>query len=265
MTEGGATARRAIFISGGGSGIGRATARFFAARGWLVGLGDIDERGMAETEALLPDGSCSCHAMDVRVPAQWDRALAAFTALSGGRLDLLFNNAGIALAGTLDASSPEAIERLVQINISGVIHGARAGFPLLAATPGSALVNTGSAAGIYGMPGLAVYAASKFAVRGLTEALELEWAPRGVRVRSIMPSFIDTPLLDAGVAGSNATARDKVRAQGLEFTPVEQVAEAVWRVAEGNKVHLLVGKTARRLGFAARWAPGLLRRGARRR
>ena len=256
--------RRAIFITGGGSGIGRATARLFAARGWLVGLADIDEDGLAATAALLPD-ACSRHVMDVRDPAQWQRALAAFAGRSGGRLDLLFNNAGVALGGTLEASGVEAIDRLVQVNILGVMYGARAAFPLLAATPGSCLVNTGSAAGLYGLPGVSVYAASKFAVRGLTEALELEWAPHGIRVRSIMPSFIDTPLLDATVAGTNITAREQVRAQRLEFTPVEQVAEAVWRVAQGDKVHLLVGKTARRIGFAARWMPGTLRRQFRRR
>ena len=252
--------QKAIFITGGGSGIGRATARLFAARGWRVGLADINPAGLAETAALLPRGAATQHRMDVRDRNQWSQALGEFAEASSGRLDLLFNNAGIALGGPLHRTDPQAIERLVAINILGVIHGAHAGFPLLEQTPGSALVNTCSAAGLYGTPGLAVYAASKFAVRGLTEALELEWAQHGIRVRSIMPSFIDTPLLDANVAGSNATARDAVRAQGLEFTAVERVAEAVWAAAHGNKVHNLVGKTARKMGFAARWMPGALRR-----
>jgi hypothetical protein len=75
-----------------------------------------------------------------------------------------------------------------------------------------------------------------------------------------MPSFIDTPLLDATVTGSNASFRETVKARGLEFTPVEQVAEAVWQAAHGKKVHTLVGKTAKRLAFILRWAPSLVTR-----
>lgn len=251
---------KAIFITGGASGIGRATARLFASRGWRVGLADIDEAGMAETAGQLQGGSATIHRLDVRDRAQWAEALAAFARETGGRLDLLFNNAGIALGGRLDQTRPDDIDRLVQINILGVINGAQAGYPLLCSTPGSALVNSCSAAGLYGSPGLAVYAASKFAVRGLTEALEREWAEDGIAVRSIMPSFIDTPLLAIGVAGSNATARDSVVAQGLEFTPVEQVAETVWAAARDARVHLPIGKTARRMAFAARWMPGMLRK-----
>jgi len=252
--------RKAIFITGGGSGIGRATAILFAARGWLVGLADIDEAGIAATLAMLPPDSATSHRMDVRDREQWATALADFARASGGRLDLLFNNAGIALGGALHETAPEAVERLVQINILGVINGAQAGFTLLRATPGSVLVNTASAAALHGSPGMAPYTASKFAVRGLTESLDLEWAPLGIRVRSIMPSFIDTPLLDVTVAGSNASAREQVRAQGLEFTPVERVAEAVWAAAHGDRVHVLVGKTARKMAFAAKWMPRLLRK-----
>src|SRR6218665_1439374 len=82
----------AIFISGGGSGIGRAVAQLFAARGWFVGLGDIDAVGMVGTLALLPPGRCTTHILDVRDPAQWTQALAEFSAAAGGRIGIVFNN-----------------------------------------------------------------------------------------------------------------------------------------------------------------------------
>lgn len=251
--------RKAIFISGGGSGIGQATARLFAGRGWLVGIGDINDAGMAETAAMLPGGMCSSHRLDVRDRAQWASALDGFTAASGGRLDLLFNNAGIGSGGKWEMLDPEEADRLIDINFRGVVNGITAALPYLKATPGSAIVNTGSASGYYGSAGLAVYSATKFAVRALTEALDVEFSEFGITVRDIMPGFIDTPLLNRVVPGSNETSRDRVVASGLEFTPVEQVAQAVWDCVHGSRVHTPVGKTARRLAFAMRWIPGRLR------
>lgn len=252
--------RKAIFITGGGSGIGRATARHFAARDWFVGLADINAAGLAETAAMLPGGQSSTHKMDVTDRAQWQAALDDFGTSSGGRMDVLFNNAGIARGGQFADSDPADSDLLIEINLKGVINGAHMGLPLLQRTPGSCLLNTCSAAGIYGAPGLAVYAATKFGVRGLTEALDAEWRAFGIKVRSIMPGFIDTPLLDVVSAGTNATARDHVREAGLEFIPIEQVAEAAWNAVHGEKLHSVVGKTAKSLAFGARWMPGMLRR-----
>ncbi len=250
--------RKAIFITGGGSGIGQATAVFFADKGWFVGLADVNARGLAETAAMLPEGASSQHIMDVRDRATWDTALADFTRQSGGRLDILFNNAGIGTGGPLEIMTPDAIERVLDINLKGVFWGAQAGFPYLKATPGSALVSTSSAAGLYAGAGMSAYSATKFGVRAMTESLDREWAEAGVKARTIMPSFIDTPLLDAVSAGSNEAIRDTVRSAGLEFTPVEQVAQAVWEAAHGKRVHTVIGKTAKRLKRATTWAPWLL-------
>lgn len=250
--------RKAIFITGGGSGIGRATAQFFAAKGWLIGLADVNAAGLAETAALLPSGASTTHIMDVRDRAAWQTALADFAQVSGGRLDILFNNAGIGTGGPIDAMSATDIERVIDINLKGVFWGAQCGLPYLRKTPGSALVSTSSAAGIYASAGMSAYSASKFGVRAMTESLDREWADIGVKARTIMPSFIDTPLLDAPASGSNQAIREVVRAAGLEFTPVEEAAQAVWDAAQGKRVHTLVGKTARRLKFASQWAPWLL-------
>ncbi|PLK26408.1 SDR family oxidoreductase [Novosphingobium sp. TH158] len=258
--------RKAIFITGGGSGIGRAVAIWFAARGWFVGIADISESGMAETEKLLPPGSCSTHKLDVRDREAWDEALAAFAKASGGRIDVLFNNAGIGTGGMLADLDKNEIDTLIAINVTGVVYGAQAAYPYLkAAAPGSSLVNTASAAGLYGSGGLALYSATKFAVRGLTEALDTEWGEDGIHVCSLMPSFIDTGIL-AGPANkkTNMTKRESVIRAGLEFTPVEVAAETVWNAVNGGKtLHNLVGKTAKSMAFAAKWMPGKLRQRSR--
>lgn len=249
---------KAIFITGGGSGIGQATAVFFANKGWFVGLADVNAAGLAETAALLPADQSSQHMMDVRDRAAWESALADFAVKSGGQLDILFNNAGIGSGGPLAIMTESEIERVLDINLKGVFWGAQAGFPYLRKTAGSALVSTSSAAGLYAGPGMSVYSATKFGVRAMTESLDREWAADGVKARTIMPSFIDTPLLDGVSAGSNEAIRETVRNAGLEFTPVEKVAQAVWDAAHGERVHTVVGKTARRLKWATTWAPWLL-------
>ena len=251
---------KAILVTGGGSGIGRATAQLFADRGWRVGVADVSESGIRDTLALLPAERAHGYPMDVRSIEDWEEVLAAFVSESGGRLDVLMNNAGVAAGGPFAEIAPDALDRVIDVNFRGVAYGARLAHQYLKGTPGSVLLNTASASAIYGSAGLAAYSATKFAVRGLTEALDAEWAADGIKVRALLPGFIDTPLLDIAVAGTNRTARDAVVDAKLEFTPVEQVAEAAWRAVRGDAVHTYVGPTARRLAFAARWLPGRLRR-----
>lgn len=255
---------RAIFITGGGSGIGRAVAQRFARAGWRVGLADVDARGLAETAALLPAGTADSYTMDVRDRRAWTASLDDFTARTGGRLDVLFNNAGIGTGGPLAQMSFEDIDRVVAINLGGVLNGAKIGHPYLARTPGSCLLNTASASAIYGTSGLVVYSATKFGVRALTEGLDGEWFGDGIKVRDLIPSFIDTPLLQGGIKGSNRNIREVVTAAGLELTSAADVADAAWRAVHGDAVHTYVGKTAFRLKFAAKWLPGRLRKQMRR-
>ena len=259
------TTRKAIFVTGGASGIGRAIALYFAERDWFVGVGDVDEAGMRETLGLMKHGFSYQHTFDVRDREAWDRALDGFATAAGSRIDVLANNAGIPLGGALEENSVAEIERCLDINLKGVLFGAQAAYPWLKKTaPGSCLLNTASAAGIYGTPGASVYSATKFGVRAITESLDGEWADDGIKVGSIMPSFIDTPLLDHNPnAKSNEDIRTRVTDAGLEITPVEEVAKAAWDAVHGDKLHTTVGKTAKSLAFGARWLPGKLRKQTR--
>jgi NADP-dependent 3-hydroxy acid dehydrogenase YdfG len=260
-------AHKTIFITGGASGIGRAVAVKFGAQGWFVGLADVNESGMRETAGLLPAGMSSLHKLDVRDRAAWDAELAACAKASGGRIDVMFNNAGIPLGGPLTENNTAEIERCLDINLKGVLFGAQAAHPYLkASAPGSCLLSTASAAGIYGTPGASVYSATKFGVRAITESLDAEWFGDGIKVCDLMPGFIDTPILDM-VANqqSNEGIRARVLEAGLEITPVTDVAEAAWNAVHGAALHNRVGKTAHRIAFAARWLPGRLRKMTRNR
>lgn len=256
---------KTIFITGGASGIGRAVAVKFGQQGWFVGVADINEPGARETAAMLPAGKSSVHKLDVRDREAWDQALSDCAKASGGRIDVVFNNAGIPLGGNLVENNTTEIERCLDINLKGVLFGAQAAHPWLkASAPGSCLLNTASAAGIYGTPGASVYSATKFGVRAITECLDAEWAPDQIKVCDLMPGFIDTPLIDMNPnAGSNEDIRSRVVEAGLEITPVSEVAEAAWKAVHGKDLHNRVGKTAHRLAFAARWMPGQLRKQTR--
>lgn len=247
-----------ILITGGGSGIGRAVALKFASEGWRVAVADINAAGAAETVAMLPEGQGRSFTLDVTDRTAWAAMVAELSAWTGGTLNVLHNNAGVGIGGPIDANSDAEVDMLIGVNLTGVINGIRACMPLLEAKPNAVILNTSSASAYYGSAGLSIYSATKFAVRALTEALDIELAAKGIKARAIMPSFIDTPLLDRAPAGSNRSTRDVVRAAGLEFTPVEDVAQAAWDVVHGGKVHIPVGATARRLAFAAKWMPGRL-------
>jgi len=254
--------QRSIFITGGGSGIGRATALHFAARGWFVGIGDISEAGMAETLALIAGDAKWAGRLDVRDRARWDEALAEFAAAARGRIDVLVNNAGIGTGGSLSELDPEEIDRCLDINLKGVLYGAQAAYPYLQKSgPGSACINIASAAGIVGSAGMSVYCATKFGVRAVSESLDAEWAGDGITVASVCPGFIETPLLNGtGNRKSNEPIRERVKAAGLEITPVEHVAQAIWDAVHGDKLDYYIGATAKRMAFAKRWMPGRVRK-----
>ncbi|MEH3102138.1 SDR family oxidoreductase [Sphingomonas adhaesiva] len=248
------TDQRSIFITGGASGIGLAAARRFYGEGWRVGIGDIDRAGMARVADELGVFTAP---LDVRDRAQWAGALGGFVG-AAGRLDVLLNNAGIARFGMFEEVSPDESDLQVDINVKGVINGAYAALPHLKTTAGAKLVNVASCAGLFGSPGLAVYSATKFAVRGLSEALDAEFTRHGVGVACVMPWFVETPILDSGSAGTNRTLRDATA--GHEVYTVEEAADVIWQAVHGRERDYIVGKAGKKVRFASRFMPGQMRK-----
>jgi len=250
--------QKTIFITGAGSGIGRATAQLFAERGWFIGLSDINPQGLEETAAMLPEGQRISVALDTRDRAAWTRAVETFGQATGRRMNVLFNNAGVGKGGWLEEMTDDDIDLLLDVNLKGVINGCVAALPLLKETQGR-IVNVASVAGVFGAPKMAIYCATKFGVRGLTESLDVEYSRFGVRVVSLMPWFVDTAILDGRPADSNRAVRDSLIENKTPIYPVRMAAERAWDAAHGKDIHYMVGKEAERARFAARFFPNAMR------
>ena len=226
--------RKSIFITGAASGMGRATALLFARHGWFVGAYDLNEAGLEALRGEVGADAGIFAPLDVTDAAAFKAAMAAFGAQTGGTLDLMFNNAGIAVAGMFDETDWSDVMRVVNVNFLGVMIGVRAAVPLLRATPGSLCLNNSSSSAIFGTAGIAVYSATKHAVRGLTEALCVELKRYGVRAADLLPGLIDTPILPDQVKATAPT-------DGMwRLTPATEVADAVWQAYHSDKVHFYV-------------------------
>lgn len=217
--------RPAIFITGAAAGIGRATAGLFAARGWFTGLYDVNEAGVRELQQQLgADRSCAGH-LDVTDAARFAAALAQFWQASGGRLDVLFNNAGIVAVGDFEQIPLARQLAVVDVNVKGVITGCHAAFDYLRRTPGARVISMSSASALYGTPAFAGYSATKFAVKGLSEALNIEWRRHGITVMDVLPLFVDTPMVRQFDVKPKS-----MDALGLRLR-ADDVARTVWRAA----------------------------------
>lgn len=255
-----AAGRKSIFITGAASGIGAETARHFAAKGWFCGLYDVNEAGLAETARDIGEDNCTRAKLDVCDRADWAAGVAHFSEATEGQMHVLFNNAGIGRHGWFEDISPEDNDLVIDVNVKGVVNGVQAALPLLKQTPGARIVNTSSCAGLMGAPQLAVYSATKWAVRGLTEALDAEFRDLDIRVTSLMPWFIDTPILDIGASeGSNEKMSDQIREQGMEVYPVSMAAQRAWDAVHGDDRHYTVGKQGSRVRFISQHIPKLMR------
>jgi NAD(P)-dependent dehydrogenase (short-subunit alcohol dehydrogenase family) len=231
--------RKTIFITGAAAGIGRATAELFAGRGWFVGLYDVNAAGVQVLrDQLGPDRSIA-GALDVTDAAGWDRALAEFWQAGGQRLDVLFNCAGIAACNDFEQIPLSRHHAVIDVNFKGVVNGCHVALSYLQKTPDARVINMASASAIYGSPSFAVYSASKFAVRGLTEALNIEWHRYGITVMDVMPLFVDTAM----VAGMERRPKS-LDVLGMRLTAAD-IADTVWRAAHRSRrwprVHWLTG------------------------
>ena len=237
---------RAIFITGAGAGIGAETARLFARNGWLVGASDVDAAALAELGRELGAERVSTHVADVRDRASVAAALAAIMQRTGGRLDALFANAGVLFMGPHETITEAQKNLLVDVNVKGVINTIDAGFEHLKHTPGAHVVAMSSTSAEYGSPEHAVYSATKFFVRGLTEALNIEFRAHGIQVSAVYVAYVQTGMVfDAKVKPASI---DRL---GVKITP-QRVAATVWKAVHGDRVHWRVGFDARMINLAVR-------------
>ncbi len=192
-------------VTGAASGIGAALSRELARRGAWVVLADRQEEGAAAlaVEIESAGGRATAAALDVR-DADVFEALVANTMSDSGRLDYLFNNAGIGVGGYFEDHSLEDWRYIMDVNVMGVVHGTRAAYPRMCEQGFGHIVNTASIAGQIGTPGLAAYGTTKHAVVGLTRSLRAEAVEYGVRVSAFCPGVINTAILDGGGAYGRA-------------------------------------------------------------
>lgn len=254
---------RVCVVTGAASGIGRGLALALAERGADIAISDIDETGLAGTvaEAEAKGAKVFAERLDVAdrdaFAAHADRVVATFD-----RVNLVFNNAGVAVAGNIAELAIEDIEWLMGINYWGVVHGSKVFLPHLEASGEGHIVNISSVFGLIAVPGQGAYHSAKFAVRGFTECLrqELEVAGSCVSATSVHPGGIKTNIVrnarvSADAAGGETREEMSERFDRLAPTTAEEAAEIILRGVLRNKRRVLIGREAYALDWLQRLFP----------
>ncbi len=213
-----------IFISGAAQGIGAAIATLFYQQGYKVGIYDINT-AQAEQLAQQLGPRAKAGRLDVTDYAQWQQTLEEFQAWAG-EINILVNNAGILYSGAFEQTDIAAHHRTIDINVKGVLNGCHAALPYLRKASFARVINLSSASAIYGQPDLVSYSASKFAVRGISEGLDIEWKKYAIRVLDVMPLFVRTAMVKDMDAGS-------IQNMGVHLT-AEDVAQQILQLVEAK-------------------------------
>jgi butyryl-CoA dehydrogenase len=260
---------RVAAITGAGSGIGRALARDLARRGAHLALSDVDDAGLAETVSMCEGSAVKVTSQRVDVA---DRvavfAWADRVVEEHGKVNLVVNNAGVALAATIDEGSIEDIEWLMNINYWGVVYGTKAFLPHLKAAGEGHIVNMSSVFGLISVPAQSAYNSAKFAVRGFTDALrmELEVADVGVSCTTVHPGGIKTNIarnarIDPALQESAGSREEQAkRFDRMALTTPEKAARQILAAVERNRRRVLVGPDAKVIDLVSRLPAGLYQR-----
>lgn len=248
-------------ITGGGSGIGRALAIQLASRGATVCVTDLNlEAAQQAAEACGPNARAI--ALDVRDVAAVKECIDSF-AEKMGRLDYIFNNAGIGIGGETDEIPLAAWQHIVDINLYGVLNGVLAAYPIMVKQGFGHIVNVASLAGLGPAPLLAPYALTKHAVVGLSSSLRIEAAARGVKVSALCPAAIETPILDSdnpsqfGIKWSPNMRRFLTALAGPPY-PVDKCASEALDAVEKNKGIIVLPGRARVAWWIGRLSPSMV-------
>jgi len=256
---------RIIVITGAASGIGRALACELAARGSDLALADRDEAGLqtlaAEIASTAPQRKVTLHKVDVSDAGQIEEFAKAATAAHQG-LNILVNNAGVALLGKFDELEQAQMEWLMNVNFWGVVRGTRAFLPHLSRQREAHIVNLSSIFGIVAPPGQSAYAASKFAVRGFSESLrhELQMANSPIRLSVVHPGGVATNIArnarsGAGIADNERRGKAIERFDAMAITAPATAALRIVKGIEKNAPRILIGNDARFLDLLQRLRP----------
>ena len=254
-------------ITGAGSGMGRSLAIQLAGAGCHLALADKNAVGLAETERIVRSLSPQVVAR-TRVLDVGDReamfAWADETAAAFGRVNLIFNNAGVALSSTIDGMSYSDLEWIMNINFWGVVHGTKAFLPHLKAAGEGHIVNTSSVFGLFAQPGMSAYNATKYAVRGFTESLrqELDMMDCGVSATCVHPGGIRTNIAQSSRVASNMVGfmvaseqQGKDSFEKFFITTADDAARAILNGVRRNARRVLIGRDARAADWLARILP----------
>lgn len=249
---------RVAVITGAASGIGAALARDLAARGAKLALADIDEAGLRALGATLPEStSVSTHVLDVSDAAACRDFAAQVERMHGGA-HVLINNAGVALHGDFEQLSERDFDWLIGVNFQGVVRMTRAFLPLLRRVEAAHIVNISSLFGLIAPAGQTAYAASKFAVRGFSDALRHELRGSAIGVTTVHPGGVRTNIARSAlerVPQVNDRDRRLARAERMLTMAPEKAAAAILAAIQRRKPRLLVGADARIAALIERIAP----------
>ena len=247
-------------VTGAGSGIGRALAQQLAAAGSALALADVDEAGLTQTAQTLEkkSGLITTHVVDVADEAGV-RSFAEDVGKRHGRVTLLVNNAGVSLHGDFEEISLDDFRWLMNINFWGTVYGVNYFLPILKREKRAQIVNLSSVFGIIAPAGQCAYAASKFAVRGFTEALRHELEGGNVGVSCVHPGGIKTPIARRSRIGAGASASKREanieRFERLARTPPEKAAERILRGVARREPRILIGTDAYQIDILQRLRP----------
>lgn len=249
-------------ITGAASGIGRAVAlRLASEKISGVAVCDVNREGLSETAEMLEKAGVpvSAHIIDVASRAQMENLVDEIIRRHG-RVTHLINNAGVSLFGDVEEVSPEDIEWVMNINFWGVVNGVQLFLPFLRREPLSHIVNMSSVFGIIAPPGQAAYCASKFAVRGFSEALRHELEGSNVIVSTVHPGGVRTNIANNGKLGAHADetvrrSRISLFNERLARTAPADAAEAIVRGINRREPRILIGADARQISFLSRLFP----------